>query len=89
MSSIIVKVQLPIASSHGAPVMVYNEDRTKMAMMELSQEDFLGLQKRMKECEGAEDYDYMKGFFYATIQNNGNGHERDFIIGEPAPWQDW
>lgn len=71
----IVKVQLPLFSSAGAPVMVYNEDRSKQEMFDLTVKQF-------RELSNALDGE-PKGFFYAHIEN------KKIILDEPAPWQSW
>lgn len=44
----IVKVQLPLFSSGGAPVMVYNEDRTKTGMFDLTVKQYRELEQAME-----------------------------------------
>lgn len=71
----IVKVQLPLFSSAGAPVMVYNEDRTKTGMFDLTV-------KQYRELEQAMDGE-PKAFFYAHLEGKG------IVLDSIAPWQGW
>ncbi len=74
---VIVKVQLPLASSGGkGGVLVYNKSRSFM------QELPLRSRRELKELQSAIG-DEMKGYFYAIYDGKG------LILTDVAPWQSW
>lgn len=71
----IVKVQLPLFASDGAPVLIYNEDKSRHAMVEVSAKEFNRLSNKM---DGEP-----KGYFYAHAVHG------EIVLDEIAPWQSW
>lgn len=76
----IVKVQRPIVSNAGNPILVYNED--KSIMTQLPEPKWL--KKQMGDNP-------LKGFFFFHLEvGTVNGKRGKYIVlDKKAPWQDW
>jgi hypothetical protein len=77
MKKFIVKVQIPLFSTHkDVGVLVYNKSRS--IIEELPLRSRKELKELLKNLDGEP-----KGYFYAIIEGKG------LILIDKAPWQNW